>query len=254
MNQTVSKITGLLVFLATISSLIFIVFMPSKNQDKKHIKTINLLGNQLLPQGSYLSFARLGDKQLPLNLTLQVLHSRLEKHPFIASIDVELSNSNLASVHLNEKNLTAVLVINNQPFLLSDQLQLLPLFPNTKFIDLPIINNPKNTNKYKVLNYLESEEIIQASEILRAIKFTNEEMFKNLSEINLNRGDDITLTFSGIHPIIKIGSDEIPRKILSLNLIWDNIKDVENDLSRSDYVDLRLANQIYVGKAEEIEI
>jgi hypothetical protein len=148
----------------------------------------------------------------------------------------------------------AVLIIDDQPFLLSDELQMLPLFQNTKFIDLPIINNPRYAKQDNVLDFLKSEDIIEAYKILSAIKFTNEEMVKNLSEINLNRGEDITLTFSGIHPIIKIGRNEIPKKILSLNSIWINLKDAENDLSQSDYVDLRLANQIYIGKAKETEI
>jgi cell division septal protein FtsQ len=254
MNQTGSKIIGLIIFLGIICLLMFITLMPAKSNDRKQIKGISLYGNKLLPQGSYLSFARLGDQHIASNITLPILMARLEKHPFIKSADFELSKFNLAKIHLYEKNLVAVLVINNQPYLLSDEMQLLPLFQNTKFIDLPIINNPKNANEYKVLTFIKSEEIIKAYEILRAIKFTNEEMFKNLSEINLNRGSDITLTFSGIHPIIKIGSNEIPKKILGLNSIWTDIKDVENDLSRSDYVDLRSANQIYIGKAEETEI
>ena len=79
-------------------------------------------------------------------------------------------------------------------------------------------------------------------------------MFKNLSEINLNRGDDITLTFSGVRPIVKFGRGSISKKVLSLNSIWIEIKNTDNDLSQSDYVDLRFTNQIYLGKAEESEI
>ena len=254
MNQTVSKIIGLLIFLTILSTLLLVALMPVKQKVGTQVKSINLSGNHLLPQGSYLSFAKLDDTQNSVEIPLSILKDRLEKHPFVSSADVEVSKFNNAKVHLYEKNLIAVLIVDDQPFLLSDELQMLPLFQNTKFIDLPIINNPKYAKQDNVLDFLKSQDIIEASQILCAIKLTNQEMVKNLSEINLNRGEDITLTFSGIHPIIKIGRNDIPKKILSLNSIWIDLKDIESDLSQSDYVDLRLANQIYIGKAKETEI
>jgi cell division septal protein FtsQ len=254
MSQTSSKIFGLIIFLIIITTLFLIALIPMKNQDRIQIKSIDLSGNNLLPQSSYLNFAKLNNVQISTGVTLPIIQARLEKHPFVASADVEVSKSNYAKVHLSEKNLIAVLIINSQPFFLSDELQLLPHFQNSKYVELPVINNPKYEKQYKVLDYLSSEEIIEARKIFRAIQFTNEEMFKNLSEINLNHGDDITLTFSGIHPIIKIGQNEIPKKVLSLGSIWDDLKDTENELSRNDYVDLRSVSQIYLGKAEETEI
>lgn len=254
MSQTKSKIVGLIIFLITVSALFFAALMPVKQQVGKHVKSVNISGNHLLPQGSYLSFAKLNDAQNSVEVTLPILKARLEKHPFISSAEVEISEFNNAKVFVHEKNLVAIVMCDDQTFLLSDELQLLPLFSSTKFIDLPIINNPKYGRRYKALEYLQSQEIIEANNILYAIKSSNEEMFKNLSEVNLNKGDDITLTFSGVHPIVKFGRNNIPQKVLSLNSIWDEIKNVDNGLSQSDYVDLRFTNQIYLGKAEETEI
>ena len=42
-------------------------------------------------------------------------------------------------------------------------------------------------SQYKALEFLQYEEIIEAYSILYAIKSSNEEMFKNLSEINLKQ-------------------------------------------------------------------
>lgn len=254
MSQTKSKIIGLIIFLIIISTLFFVALMPVKQNVGKHVKSINLSGNHLLPQGSYLSFAKLNDTQNSIEITLPILKDRLEKHPFVSSAEVEISEYNNAQVYVHEKSLVAIVICDDQTFLLSDEMQLLPLFSNTIFIDLPIINNPTYGRKYRALEFLQSKEIIEAYEILYAIKSSNEEMFKNLSEINLNRGEDITLTFSGVHPIIKFGRGNIPKKILSLNSIWVEIKNAGNDLSQSEYVDLRFTNQIYLGKVEESEI
>ncbi|OGU80162.1 MAG: hypothetical protein A2W11_03700 [Ignavibacteria bacterium RBG_16_35_7] len=254
MSQTKSKIIGLIIFLIIISTLFFVAVMPVKQKVGKHVKSINLSGNHLLPPGSYLSFAKLNDTQNSIEITLPILKDRLEKHPFVSSAEVEISEYNDAKVYVFEKSLTAIVICDDQTFLLSDELQLLPLFSNMKFIDLPIINNPKQGRQYKALEYLQSEEIIEAYNILYAIKYSNEEMFKKLSEINLNRGDDITLTFSEVRPIVKFGRGNVPRKVLSLNSSWVEIKDAGNDLSQSEYVDLRFTNQIYIGKGEESEI
>jgi len=254
MSQTKSKIVGLIIFLIIVSTLFFFAMLPVKKQIGKHVKSINLSGNHLLPQGSYLSFAKLNDTQNSVEITLPILKDRLEKHPFVSSAEVEISEFNNAKVYVHEKSLAAIVIYDDQTFLLSDELQLLPLFSNTKFIDLPIINNPKYGKQYRALEFLQSEEIIEAYNILFAIKSSNEEMFKNLSEINLNKGDDITLTFSGVRPIVKFGRGNIPKKILSLNSIWVEIKNAGNDLSQREYVDLRFTNQIYLGKVEESEI
>lgn len=222
-------------------------------REGKHIKSINLSGNRLLPQVSYLSFAKLNEGRNLSEITLPILKSRLEKHPFVSSAEIELSKSNDAKIYLNEKNPDAIIIINNQTFLLSDELQLLPLYSNTKFVDLPIINNPKHAIQFRILEYLHYADIIEAHSILYLIKNLNKEMFRHLSEINLNNGDDITLTFSGIRPIIKFGRNEVEKKLLNLNAVWVEIKDEANELSQSDYVDLRLTNQIYFGKAEQLK-
>ena len=155
MSQTKSKIIGLLIFLIIISTLFFVALMPVKQNVGKHVKSINLSGNHLLPQGSYLSFAKLNDTQNSVEITLPILKDRLEKHPFVSSAEVEISEYNNTKVYVFEKNLAAIVICDNQTFLLSDELQLLPLFSNTKFVDLPIINNPKYGKQYKVLDFLQ---------------------------------------------------------------------------------------------------
>lgn len=253
MNQRRSKIIGLLIFLTIISAVLFTALTPDKKQEVKQIKSINLTGNYLLPQNSYLNFAKLNEHQNLSEITMPVLKDRLEKHPYVSSAEVELSEFGDVRVQLLEKDLMAILIIVDQAFVLSDELQLLPLFPNTKFVDLPIINNPKYGKQYKVLEYLRNEEIVEAYNILYAMKNNSEEMLKSLSEINLNNGNGISLTFSGIHPIIKLGKNEIPKRILILDKIWSDIKKADTELSQSNYVDLRFDNQIYFGKVEEVK-
>ncbi len=250
MSQRRSKIFGLLLFVIIVTALSFTAISSGRKDDAKQIKSILVSGNHLLPQNSYLDFAKLLDVKNSPEVNLSIVRDRLEKHPFISSAEVEISESGNVRANLVEKNILAVLIIDGQTYLMSDEQQMLPQMDIRK-LDFPIINNPRHGKQYKVLNYLESSEIIEAYNILLAAKAVDEEMFKRLSEINLNHGGDVTLTFSEIHPVIKFGCGAIPKKIIELEKIWSEIKNQNSELSQSDYLDLRYLNQIYFLKAEE---
>lgn len=252
MSQRGSKIIGLLIFLIIVFAISFAALIPGKNQAVEKIKSVNIAGNHLLAQRSYLNFAQLTEAKNLIGINLPIIKDRLEKHPFISFAEVELSKFGNAKVQLYEKSFIALLIIEDRTYVLSDELQMLPLYPETKFIDLPIMINPRFGKNYQVLDYLDTQEMIEANNILYAIKNSDHEMFKALSEINLNDGNDITLTFSGIHPVIKFGHNNIPSKVLSLVKIWSLIKESSSELNSSDYIDLRFTEQIYFGTAQEV--
>ncbi|NWF90532.1 MAG: hypothetical protein HXY50_13855 [Ignavibacteriaceae bacterium] len=254
MSQLKSKIIGLILFITIISVLFIIALKPVTKQSSDGVKSLTLSGNQLLSQSSYLNFAKLNQEQNFRSITLELVKDRLDKHPFIVSTEVEQSNQGSVKVEMLEKELIAFLILRDESYLLSNELQMLPILTNTKISDLPIINNPKNASDYKVLSYLESEEILEAYSILKAIKYLNPNMLSRLSEINLNHGNDITLTFSGIKPLIKFGKNEVAKKILVLNSLWKELENKDSDLGQSEYVDLRFTNQIYFAKAVETEL
>lgn len=121
-------------------------------------------------------------------------------------------------------------------------------------MDLPIINRVKHNTKFNALDFLNNDEIKEACDIIQSIKSYDEDLYKHLSEISLNKGDETTIVLSGIHPIIKFGKGNVPRKVLTLCAIWNEAKNGKYDLSESDYIDLRFSNQIYFGKVKVAEI
>jgi hypothetical protein len=133
---------------------------------------------------------------------------------------------------------------------ITDQFELLPLFGNTKFNDLPIISNLPPGEAYKPLSKLNTDEIKQAFKIIDAAKLANEGILKRLSEINLRHGGDIILTFSGIKTPVIFGKNGAAKKLVYLDIIWDDMVSGKNLVENSEYIDLRFANEIYVGKSE----
>lgn len=155
-------------------------------------------------------------------------------------------------VYLTEKNLEAVLLSAGEPHFISDQFQILPMLPNTKYLDLPVISNPESNQKLELLSYLKTDEIIQSFRIIEAIKLTNENLFKKLSEINLRNGGDIILSISGLKPPVLFGKGEAAKKMVYLDLMLNGMTNSGSLVDSSEYIDLRFANEIYLGSAEKI--
>ncbi len=210
---------------------------------------IEITGNNLLSETDYLTFSQLDNLKGYENVTLPLIKDRLEKHPYVVSADVELENQNKTKVILTEKKIMAVVLGGREPYFITVEFQILPLFTNTKFSDLPVISNPKKSDSLKPLEVFKDEDIIEAFKIIDAARLTNKNILKRLSEINLRNGGDIILSFSGVKPPVIYGKGEPAKKMVYLELMWEGIINGSSFTEESDYIDIRFANEIYVGSA-----
>jgi cell division septal protein FtsQ len=250
MSEKVGKILGTFVFVVLISCLIYLVFFSNKKTDKGEIKMIEIYGNHLLPVNEYLAFTKFADGSKFGNLTLQEIKEKFESHPYVLKADVEFSGSNTAKVHLTEKNIEAVLLSVGEPNFITDNFQVLPLMANTKFMDFPVISNSSFEKEIKPLSYIKTSDIVEAFKIIESAKLTNESVARKLSEINLRKGGDIILTFSGVKPPIIFGKGEAPKKMVYLDIMWSKIIEQNSLADNSDYIDLRFSDEIFIGTSE----
>ena len=246
MNERKGKIFGLLIFILLIGVLCYLTFYSNSIQRNGRIEQIHVEGNKLLPGNDYISFARLNNISLLKGLTLGIIKDRFEKHPYILRADVEYTGKNEVNIHLTEKGIYAVVLNGSQPYLISDKFQLLPLLANMKFVDYPVITNLKE-NRLKSLSVVQSDDLVQAFKIIDAVRLTDTEILKRLSEINLRSGGDVVMTLSGIQPPIIFGRGREAEKMVCIEMLWSNLFEGKNLLIESDYVDLRFADNIYLG-------
>ena len=71
-------------------------------------------------------------------------------------------------------------------------------------------------------------------------------MRKNLAEINFRKGGDVILTFTGLQFPILFGKNDEVRKALILKNLWQELN--ENDHEKTEYLDLRYKNKVFIGK------
>ena len=250
MSKDYGKITGTVLFTVIIISVLYLSLFKYNEKGKEEVKMINIQGNNLLSKDIYIRFADLDDKSVYDDLTLNIIKKRIEEHPYVAKAEVKSDGRGNVDVKIREKEIYAVLLNNGEPFFLTNNFELLKIFEYTTYSDIPVISNVRVSEKLSSSKVLRNEDIIEAFKIIDAAKITDIDVSKKLSEINLKYGGDVILSFSGVNYPIVFGRGNESKKMIYLSLIWERINKFNNDLKNTEYIDLRFANEAYIGKKE----
>jgi cell division septal protein FtsQ len=244
LSERRSKFFGLVVFIVLIVGFSYLMITGSKANHKEVYTQIKITENTLLPADEYLRYAGLSDSKKYGELTLLEVKTKIEKHPYLRKAEVEFDGINTILVEVQEKEIKAVLLQKNELMLITSDSETLPLFPPTAINDLPMISNLSPNGKKS----FSDEEIESAFRIIDAISLSDTNVRKNLAEINLRKGGDVILTFTGLqYPVLFGKSNEI-RKALILKELWQDLNDGANSSEKPEYLDLRYNNKVFIGK------
>jgi cell division protein FtsQ len=219
--------------------------ITGSNANHKEVYTqIEVSENSLLPAKEYLRYVGLSDARKYDDLTLLEVKTKIEKHPYMRKAEVEFDGINTILVEVQEKEIKAVLLQKNELKLITSDLETLPLFPPTSMKDLPVISNLSSNGK----NSYRSEDLEFAFRIIDAISLSDTNVRKNLAEINLRKGGDVILTFTGLQFPVLFGKNDEIRKALLLKSLWQQLIEQENIYEKTEYLDLRYKNKVFIGK------
>ncbi|RPI72299.1 MAG: hypothetical protein EHM47_08560 [Ignavibacteriales bacterium] len=250
-RETKIKIIGTGIFIVLVLGIGYLVYYSNEIKEDLIIESIGISGNNLLSENDYLSFTKLGDIVNENRLTLQVIRSRFEKHPYIHKADVKFINETEVQVFLTEKKIYGVIINNNEALFVAEKFQVLPVFTNTKMIDIPILSNISESIEFKTLKTINNSDLLQAFKIIDAAGLTNANILNELAEINLRNGGDVVLTFSGLSVPVIFGRNYEACKMVTLEALINNylVSNTEND-----YIDLRFYNDIFIGHTQRAEL
>ena len=250
MSNSKSKLFGLFVFIMLAFGFVYLMITGSKTNVKEVYCQILLTGNKLLPASEYLRYTGLSDSTKYSELTLLDVKNRFEKHPYMRKAEVEFDGVNKILVEVEEKEIKAVLLQKNELKLVTDDLKTLPLFPPSNIRDLPVVSNLSVNKK----NAIDSTAMEFAFRIIEAISLSDTNVRKNLAEINLRKGGDVILTFTGLNFPVLFGKNDELKKALILKNLWQQILNNENINQVAEYLDLRYKNKVFIGKRKSILI
>jgi cell division septal protein FtsQ len=222
---------------------------------------ISIEGNKLLSEEDYLVFTKLTQNKNYARYTEAVVKDRFEKHPYIERADVELSGQKILKVNAVEKDIKAIIIIDSEPCLISKDYQVLPLFTSINDLDVPLITNIKMNENVKQLSIINNDDLTQAFRIIDAFgALQDQEILKNLSEINLNSrsgltfNNEIVLSFTGINSQVIFGKGDEARKAVAFEALWKSNNTDEFNFDSSSYVDLRFTGKVYFAGINNIGV
>ncbi|HEY7750796.1 MAG TPA: cell division protein FtsQ/DivIB [Ignavibacteriaceae bacterium] len=250
MKERLKKFFSLAAFVVLIGVIISLGISSASTDDLNIFSSIEVTGGRLLTPDSYLSFTGFTDSSKLSDVTLASVKSTFEKHPYILKADVEFDGDSKILVEIYERNFIAVLYEKQKFSLVTENYEIVPVRKNTAFHELPIITNVKIIKRKELSKTNPSQDILQAFKIIDALKFCDEEMFNSLAEINLNKGGDVVLSFTGLNFPVIFGRGNEARKILSLKAVWNELINSKDIYSGGEYLDLRFGNQIFIGYTE----
>lgn len=246
------KIVSMFLFVLLIGSLIYLTIFSYNKRGREEIKMITISGNNLLGEKNYLEFTQLDAGISYSDLTLHGIKSRFDKHPYIIRSEVKSDGRGNVEVNLKEKIMYAVVMGASDPYFITADFQVVPIFPNTIFSGLPVISNARIKDKLNSMNFVKDEDVIQAFKIIDAAKTTDLEMSGKLAEINLRHGGDVILTFAGINAPVIFGRGSEAKKMIYLNIMWERMNEQKHFLDNTEYLDLRFSNEVFVGRKDNI--
>ena len=244
MSERRSKFFGLVFFLVLITGFSYLMITGSKASHKEVYNQIEVIDNTLLPAKEYIRYAGLSDSTKYADLTLLEVKTKIEKHPYLRKAEVEFDGVNKILVEVQEKEIKAALLQKNELKLLTGDLETLPLFPPAAIKELPVISNLNMNGK----NSYNEKDLKFAFRIIDAITLSDTNVRKNLAEINLRKGGDVILTFTGLKFPVLFGKNDEVRKALVMKNLWQQLISDENIIETTEYLDLRYRNKVFIGK------
>ena len=250
MSKDFGKIFGVILLAVIVISILYLSLFKYNEKGKEDIKMINIYGNSLLSKEIYLRFADMNHSALYGDLNLHIIKKRIEEHPYVAKAEVKSDGQGNVDIRIKEKDIYAVLLGKTEPYFLTNDFELLKIQQFTTYSDIPVISNFRITEKLSPSKVYKNEDIIEAFRIIDAVKITDIELAKKLSEINLKNGGDVVLSFSGISFPIVFGRGNESKKMIYLSLVWERINNLKASFQNTEYIDLRFSNEAYIGTKE----
>ena len=240
-------------------------------KDKSTIRSVELKGNITLSKEELFEFARMNDSMICSNsLTLEMIESRISKHPNIKKTVVSKEGANV-QIEISEKNPFAAATNGKDLFLIDEQLSVYSIKKEHANIDLPVISGLSDklspgTYGNDDINLLKIAQYI----ISQSIKL-NKSLFNYISEINFSENGIILVTSDDATPVYFIDFStslsresnyakdnnsardinntglrrSIDRKLVQLNGFLKQVR-VYRTMNSFKYIDLRFSDLVIV--------
>lgn len=238
------------VLLFIVLGIIGLLAFTLEKSEINDITKIELKGNNFLSEEEYLVYSQLDRPDRLLGLTAALIRDRLEKHPYIKNVDVNLIERGIVLVKIYEKKMDAILLSRSKKYMISNDSEIIPWLSSTKNINLPVIIDNHDRERIHVFkNAINNKDLLCALKIISTAEIYDKILYKNISEINLGKDGSISILLTDLISPIYFGKSNEIEKTVFLSEIYKHVKrnKINNYL---DYIDLRYNEMVYLGLDE----
>lgn len=223
--------TSIIYFLLVAVALYFFIHSPFFS-----IKNIKVEGNELLETEKILSLSQVKRGQNLLKIDIKEIGEKISLHPFIKEVEVKRKIPSTLEIKVVEWKPVGFLVCSDGFIQVSEEGHFLALVNDIGSYSFPVISGINLENLPGPGQIIENTSLIMA---LKIIKDSDQELLKNIVEINIsNKKYILAYTSEGIE--IKLGSFEnIGERLSELNDIIYDLKAGKIDGENIEYIDLR---------------
>jgi len=199
-------------------------------KDRSTVKSIEFTGNTSLSREEVFEFAKLSDTLLESNaLTLEIIESRISKHPNVKSVNVTRRGSTIR-IEVSEKNPFAIVTNGKNMFLVDDQLTLYNLKKEHRGLDIPVISGLSQITDINNYGKDDLKNLKIAHFIISNCIKLNKSLYNYLSEISFTDSNNIVLyTSDDATPVYFIDYNDLNKK----NEPLAKFKDINNSELRT---------------------
>jgi cell division protein FtsQ len=208
------------------------------------VSVVSVSGNLILTNEEILSLADIDENQRLFSVDLLAARNRVMQNAFIKSVSINREVPNTISISVKERVPIASIVADKIQFLDSDGV-LLPPIHSENIFDLPVLTGSLPSDKLVPGKEISSPDMLEALAILSTAKKLGDDLYRRISEVHIEKGNDIILYTAEYGVPVIFGHGDIGMKLVRLDGFWKEIVYHRGAIDLA-YIDLRFADQVVV--------
>jgi cell division septal protein FtsQ len=239
-----TKRLGLYLMIPLLVGFIVLYLLAGEWQTSLRVDRIEIDGAHILPHHLLLAAVKVPTQSLLDTVDLYLIQKRLEKQPFIRTVSVSRLYPDALRIELTERQPIASIGSSRLQYI-DTAAVLLPAIETAVTLDLPLITGISGLENAEEGTTLTNSEVRTAIDLLQTALKVDSSLYRFISEVDMNNGQDIELTTTEPPILIIIGREDFPKKLLIFQTFWGQFVK-SNDVQNVQYFDLRFDDQVVV--------
>lgn len=208
------------------------------------VEHITVEGNRNVPTKDILALAKVPENTKLFELDLYTIEQRVMKHAYVKSVAVLRDIPDRVRITIEERVPVAAMVADKL-YYLDEEGYVLPQIRSQHIFDLPVLSGSLGEGTILTGKKSTNKSTLDALYVLSVARQIDEELYLNISEINVkNNGDFVFYTSEFGIPVV-LGRTQVGTRLVKFDGFWKSVV-ASQGAHELLYIDLRFEDQVVV--------